>query len=224
MIDTWREWLYPLGFLAQLAFIWRFMQQWISSEVHQKSVVSRGFWQFSLLGNLLLLVHGMLQAQFHVAIIQVCNAVISWRNLNLMQNPSHQVRLYTVIAMLLGSILAVFGFFYLQGYLLEEGLSQWFRVPIWNGHSAPTANIFWHLVGFVGLVLFSCRFWVQWWDAERHCKSILGLPFWWLSVTGGLLSVLYFARIEDPVNAIGPALGLIPYIRNIMLIRQSTKG
>lgn len=224
MIDTWREWLYPLGFLAQIAFIWRFMQQWISSELQQKSVVNRSFWQFSLLGNLLLLAHAIMQAQFHVGIIQVCNAVISWRNLNLMQDRNAQIPLRKVIMMLIASLLAVCSLFVVQGYLLGEGISQLFRTPVWNGHSAASVNLFWHILGFLGLALFSSRFWVQWWYAEKNQKSELGLPFWWLSIIGGFLSVLYFGRIEDPVNAIGPALGLIPYLRNIMLIRRSTVG
>jgi lipid-A-disaccharide synthase len=50
----------------------------------------------------------------------------------------------------------------------------------------------------------------------------LGAQFWWLSLVGDLMTLAYFTQIYDPVNIVGPALGLIPYIRNLMLLRQSS--
>lgn len=218
MIESWREWLYPLGFLAQVAFVGRFMQQWIMSELQQKSVVTRSFWQLSLTGNALLLIHAILQIQFHVCLIQVTNGCIAWRNLNLMKERSKQVKLRTVVFFMIASVCAVFALFFLQSYLLADSYS-WFRLPIWWGHSAQNVGVFWHLIGSAGLLLFSSRFWIQWWYAEKEDRSSLGAPFWWLSLIGGVLSLLYFVRIEDPVNGIGPALGLIPYIRNLMIMK-----
>jgi lipid-A-disaccharide synthase len=67
-------------------------------------------------------------------------------------------------------------------------------------------------------VLFSSRFWVQWWHAEKLCQSQLNPLFWWLSLCGGLLSLVYFIHLGDLVNALGPGFGTIPYLRNLMLI------
>lgn len=221
MSDTWREFLYPLGYLSALAFGGRFALQWFLSELKGKSVVPKAFWQLSLIGNSLLVIHSLIQLQFHVCLVQVCNAVISWRNLNLMQPLERQVSLSRVIQYLIFSSLGVIFCFLVEGYFRENGV-VWFRMPIElaSSSSEPT-NIWWHLFGTIGLILFSSRFWVQWWEAERAKKSELGLPFWWLSLSGGLISLIYFARIDDWVNLIGPLFGLIPYVRNIMLSRST---
>lgn len=220
MIEGWRELLYPLGYLSSLAFGMRFLLQWLASERQQKSVVTRSFWQISLLGNVLLFVHSLIQVQFHVCVVQACNSVISWRNLNLMQASSQQVRTRGAILLILSAAVFTFLIFYWQGAFLGEGTSHWFRLPTFLKQESPELSIhpLWHFFGMVGLVLFSSRFWVQWWCAEKHKTSYLGPAFWWLSLAGGALSLCYFFWIDDPVNMLGPAVGLIPYLRNLMLI------
>lgn len=217
MTEHWREWLYPLGYIAQLIFGWRFLQQWLTSEIHQKSLVTRGFWRLSLLANLLLLIHSFIQLQFHVCVVQVCNGVIAWRNLELMDEVKQPVRLRAVlISMLLLNLLLAVAFV-LEAYWWERAV-EWFRIPTWDGGATKEVGGAWHLLGMVGMLLFSSRFWVQWWCAERAKVSYLGLPFWWLSFTGAILTIAYFTYIGDPVNIIGPSVGLIPYFRNLMLI------
>lgn len=221
MIEGWRELLYPLGYLSAIAFGGRFLLQWLTSEVLQKSVVTRAFWHLSLIGNLLLLLHSFIQVQFHVCVVQACNAVISWRNLNLMQPGYQQLRFQTVIYSLIGSVAVTVLAFSIQGYYLGAGISDWFRLPAPSGQDFPRRlNLFWHVLGSIGVVLFASRFWVQWWSAERQKSSYLGPAFWWLSLVGGVLSLIYFVRIDDPVNIIGPLFGLLPYIRNLMLLRK----
>lgn len=220
MIEGWREFLYPLGFLSSLAFGARFILQWLASEIERRSVVTKSFWHFSLIGNMLLLIHSLIQVQFHVCLIQACNAVISWRNLNLMEEPSRQMSLRFVLYLLLGSVAAVCAIFLLQGYLLGSSFIDWFRLPMWDDQAPRQVDIGWHFVGAIGLVLFSSRFWIQWWYAEQAKESYLGKPFWWLSLVGGVLSLVYFVRIDDPVNVLGPALGMIPYVRNLMLLNH----
>jgi lipid-A-disaccharide synthase-like uncharacterized protein len=221
MIESWREFLYPLGFLSSLAFGARFILQWLTSEIERKSVVTKAFWQFSLIGNLLLLIHAFIQVQFHVCLVQACNAIISWRNLDLMHGPSQQSSLRSVLYMLLASVLSVCVIFAVQGYLLGSSFIEWFRLPMWDEQAPRHVSMLWHLIGAIGLVLFSSRFWVQWWYAEQAKSSYLGKSFWWLSLSGGILSLIYFVRIDDPVNIVGPAFGLIPYIRNLMLMKKT---
>lgn len=221
MIEGWREFLYPLGYFAQLAFGWRFLQQWLMSELKQQSIVTRAFWKMSLFGNILLTIHAFLQLQFHVCAIQACNGIIAWRNLNLMEDSSKQYQLRSVILLMVSSFLMIFTGFLLQGYFLGDGIVEWFRLPIWEGYPAQHVGFLWHLIGFVGLALFSSRFWVQWWGSERDKTSHVGPSFWWLSLSGGVMSLIYFTYIEDPVNMIGPAVGLLPYARNLMLMRKA---
>ena len=225
MIECWREWLYPLGYLSSIAFGGRFLFQWLISEKQQKSVVTPGFWQLSLIGNVLLLVHSLIQVQFHVCAIQACNTVISWRNLNLMRPASQQITFRSTVILILSGLVMTCLAFVLQGAVLEDGTSNWFRLPVFIGqNNAPQfISPLWHLIGIIGLVLFSSRFWIQWWCAEKHKSSYLGPAFWWLSLLGGTLSLIYFVKIGDPVNALGPAVGMIPYIRNLMLIKNQRR-
>ncbi|MEI8365369.1 MAG: lipid-A-disaccharide synthase N-terminal domain-containing protein [Parachlamydiaceae bacterium] len=225
MIDGWREWLYPLGFLSAFAFTSRMLLQWLTSEAKGRSVVMPAFWRLSLCGNLLLAVHAFIQMQFHVCVVQVCNGVISWRNLNLMHPPSKQFSIRYVITLLCAAILVVLALFGLQAALMGQGDETWFRIPSTPWQNNGSLNIFWgwHLLGFAGLLLFGSRFWIQWWYAEKRQTSYLGRAFWWTSLIGEGLCLIYFLRIHDPVNFIGPACGLIPYIRNLLLIKNSSK-
>ena len=217
MAEYWRELLYPLGFLSSLAFGSRFLLQWLQSEKKKESFVTPSFWRLSLVGNILLWIHSLIQLQFHVCFIQACNGVISWRNLNLMQ--PQKVKTRTVVGLLVGAVLATVLIF----FALSANALSWFRVPTSTWFTGNTVSLFWHCFGFLGLALFSSRFWVQWWLAEKHQASFLGSSFWWISLVGDLMTLTYFIQIYDPVNIVGPALGLIPYVRNLMLIHKTAK-
>lgn len=225
MIEQWRELLYPLGFLSSLAFTLRFLIQWIQSEKAKESVVSASFWKISFGGNVLLFIHSLIQIQFHVCVVQACNAVISWRNLNLMGRADKQWRLIGVVGLLAGAIVFSCAAFLFQGLWIAGADAEWFRTPImpWGVNSGGEVHWPWHVVGSLGILLFNSRFWVQWWEAETSRKSYLSASFWWLSLLGAILSLVYFARLGDIVNFIGPLFGLVPYVRNLMLIRQTAR-
>jgi lipid-A-disaccharide synthase len=201
------EMWYPLGYISSLLFGLRFFIQWIQSEKAGKSVVTPLFWQLSLAGNIALFVHSLIQMQFHVAAIQSLNGVISWRNLDLM-TPAPRTFRFTVALMGL-SFAATLGYFVFYA-------AEWFAAP---GNPMPIDGA-WHLFGALGLFLFSFRFLVQWWHAEQDLESTLTPLFWTMSLLGGIFSLIYFIKLGDTVNLLGPALGLIPYIRNLMLIRK----
>lgn len=217
MIEEWRQWLYPLGVLPAFFFAARYLIQWLASEKKGKSIVMPLFWKLSISGNLLLVLHSLIQQQFHVCIVQGCNCVIAWRNLNLMQPREQHLSFSTVVMMLVSACVMAVGSFILFSYFFSLPL-QWFRLPM-----SPQEHIndVWHLLGFLGLVMFNGRFWIQWLGAERHKHSYLGAEFWWMSVLGSVLCLVYFATIGDFVNTIGPLFGLVPSIRNLILVRRS---
>lgn len=223
-IEILRAWLYPLGFLASIAFTSRFILQWIESEYKKKSVVSPLFWILSIIGNVVLVLHSIIQMQFHVGIVQSCNSIISYRNLNLMNPSSSQLSFKTVIKLFIAAILSITAIFILQGYLFSDGKVEWFRIPSsgWEMESS-SISIVWHLLGTLGIILFSARFWVQWWKVETLKYSHLSRSFWWLSCIGAILSLAYFVMIGDLVNLVGPAFGMVPYIRNLALINKERK-
>lgn len=223
--EGWQEFLYPLGFLASIAFTVRFLIQWIASEMRGQSYVMRSFWKLSMAGNLLLFVHSFIQMQIHICLVQGCQALLAWRNLNLMAPEKEQVSFRTIVLGLVFLILFITSGFILQGHFLYDGQIQWLRSPItpWAQEQHPL-NLVWHLIGTTGILLFSCRFFVQWWNAEKHKASVLNAGFWWLSLSGAVLMVLYFAKMHDPVNMIGPIFGIIPYLRNLVLLKRSEKS
>lgn len=219
MSEEWRHWLYPLGILPALIFSARYLLQWLTSEKKGKSVVMPLFWKLSILANFLLMLHALIQQQVHVCLVQACSSVIAWRNLNLMQPADRHVRFFSVVFLLLAAATAVILLF-LASTLLFEGPLEWFRIPL-----SPQEHIhqLWHIAGFTGLILFNGRFWVQWWGAEKNKRSYLGTEFWWMSVLGSILCFIYFSAIGDIVNMVGPLFGLIPSIRNLVLIRRWSK-
>ncbi|ABK18786.1 lipid-A-disaccharide synthase N-terminal domain-containing protein [Syntrophobacter fumaroxidans] len=81
--------------------------------------------------------------------------------------------------------------------------------------SAETGILF---LGFVAQGLFSARFLVQWIVSERQGRSVVPMAFWYLSVAGGGLLLIYAVIRRDPVFILGQASGLVVYGRNIYLI------
>lgn len=209
-----RSLLYPLGFLANLLFGLRFLQQWIQSEKKKESRVSHTFWRLSFLANTMMCLHGLIQFQYPVSLFQALNGVIAWRNLNLMSK--HPYRFKTTLLFMGVATFVVTLLFFLQGNY------EWMRPPTlpWSGRRATHASMEWHLIGFIGMLLFASRFWIQWWLAERDRKSYLSKPFWWASLIGALFSLIYFIRLSDSVNILGYSLGIVPYIRNLMLLKK----
>jgi lipid-A-disaccharide synthase len=189
----------------------------MQSEWAGRSIVSRTFWHLSWFGNLLLTVHALIQVQYFICLIQAGNVVISWRNLNLMQSNkySHKVVLYALIAVFIG----ISTLFILQSVWLFDEWYAFLHGPRWS-ESTVVAPI-WHTLGLMSYALFSSRFWIQWWLSEKRQKSHLSASFWWLSLIGALLSSAYFALIHDIVNLLGPLIGIVPYVRNLMLLRKA---
>lgn len=80
---------------------------------------------------------------------------------------------------------------------------------------------YWWVIGFGGQLVFASRFWVQWIASERAKKSVVPISFWWLSISGGLLSLCYAIYRLDPVFIMGQLTGSVIYARNLALIRRS---
>lgn len=79
----------------------------------------------------------------------------------------------------------------------------------------------WNLLGAFGGALFAGRFWIQWWDAELRKSGQLNEAFWVLSIVGGAISVLYSFKINDTISMITYSTGMVPYVRNLMLLMNT---
>ncbi|MFZ0565984.1 MAG: lipid-A-disaccharide synthase N-terminal domain-containing protein [Chlamydiales bacterium] len=210
---------YSLGLIPNIFFSLRFFIQWIKSERAKKSHVDSTFWKLSLAGNLLLACHYYIQFQLPFLLIQTGNAFIAWRNLNFLQRKKEPYSLrFTWIALITSQVL-VFLAFWLQKQVAAEEV-KWLNVPIGLKHSVEV-SLYWHLFGLLGGVLFGSRFWIQWWVAEKKGESYLGRPFWITSLIGSVIASTYFFYIKDWVSSFSYLFALIPYMRNLILLRKS---
>jgi len=220
MTDFWRLLLYfPLGLAPAIFFGSRFFVQWLQSEKLKKSTVTPLFWKLSLAGNVLFMLHYTIQVQYPFALIQAANGVISWRNLNLMrEGRSYSTR--TALLIMAAAIAGITAIFAFQSFFLI-GEWDWIRTPTkFFDEGRVHHSLGWHLLGAFSGMLFASRFWVQWWQAEHRQRSELRSAFWWLSIAGSVLSLTYFIHIQDIVSIFNQSFGLVPYIRNLMLINR----
>lgn len=79
----------------------------------------------------------------------------------------------------------------------------------------------WVVFGLLGQMLFGSRFIVQWVASERRKASYIPVVFWYLSLSGGIITAIYAIHIRDTVFTIAQCAGLIVYVRNLMLIRRA---
>ena len=85
-------------------------------------------------------------------------------------------------------------------------------------------NTFWLVLGFCAQAMFAARFWVQWIASEKAGKSIVPLLFWYLSIFGSLLLLVYSIYRKDPVFILGQATGIFIYTRNLYLIKREKEA
>jgi len=84
-------------------------------------------------------------------------------------------------------------------------------------------NTFWLGLGFLAQIMFSGRFFVQWVASEKAGRSVIPVAFWYLSISGSCLLLIYAIHILDPVFIIGQSAGVVIYIRNLYLIRREKR-
>ena len=76
----------------------------------------------------------------------------------------------------------------------------------------------WKAVGWAGNVIFFSRFFVQWLATEKRKQVVVPVAFWWLSLTGALVMLIYsMFHLRDSVMIFAYAFTWIPYIRNIVI-------
>lgn len=76
------------------------------------------------------------------------------------------------------------------------------------------------VIGFAGQALFSLRFFVQWLHSERHRRSLIPTAFWYFSLGGSILLLVYALMRRDLVFTVGQATGFLIYTRNLVLISR----
>ena len=82
----------------------------------------------------------------------------------------------------------------------------------------------WILFGFIAQFMFMMRFVVQWLASERAKRSVMPVAFWFFSIAGGALLLIYAIYREDPVFIAGQGAGLFIYLRNLWLIYRERQA
>lgn len=83
--------------------------------------------------------------------------------------------------------------------------------------SSP-AGFLWVTIGFAGQLLFTGRMIVQWLASEKSKRSVVPVAFWWMSLVGASMLLVYFIWRQDVIGVIGQATGWVIYVRNLILI------
>lgn len=96
---------------------------------------------------------------------------------------------------------------------IVEGVADQEATPLWV-----------LLIGFAGQAAFGSRFIVQWIASEREKRSVVPLAFWYLSIVGGLLLLVYACLQLDPVFIVGQATGTFVYARNLQLVARARQA
>lgn len=86
-----------------------------------------------------------------------------------------------------------------------------FNLTSWTG-------VFWVGIGLLGQVLFTGRMLIQWLASEKQQRSVIPVSFWWLSLAGASMLIIYFTWRVDAVGILGQSTGWFIYLRNLWLI------
>jgi lipid-A-disaccharide synthase-like uncharacterized protein len=73
-----------------------------------------------------------------------------------------------------------------------------------------------------GQVVFAARFVVQWLASERRGRVVIPVAFWWISILGAAITLVYALRERQPVFILAQAGGIAMYARNLVLHRRSS--
>ena len=79
----------------------------------------------------------------------------------------------------------------------------------------------WLAFGLLGQAAFFSRFLVQWVASERAGRSYIPKAFWYLSLAGSLILLIYAVHRAEPVFLLGYLPNSAVYIRNLMLIQRT---
>lgn len=97
----------------------------------------------------------------------------------------------------------------------DRKAQPWYYPPL---NITSTVGIAWVALGLLGQVLFTGRMVVQWLVSEKKSRSVVPVSFWWMSLSGASMLILYFVWRQDIVGVLGQSTGWFIYVRNLMLI------
>lgn len=202
------DWIiYSIGFTAQILFASRIIIQWFKSEKAKKLKTPVIFWKLSLIAAIIFFFYGYLRRDFSIMLGQAIIYFVFIRNLILQKEwkPSSFIFKFIVIgfpffAVWYGIFGADIDYNLMFSQQENNGISTWLLIT-----------------GIVGQLVYTFRFIYQWVYSENKKKSSLPLGFWWLSLVGSAIVLVYAIYREDPVLLASHLGGSIIYVRNVYI-------
>ena len=100
---------------------------------------------------------------------------------------------------------------------LDTGQGNQWWPDTWYGRA-------WVIFGLAAQAAFTGRFLVQWIASEKRGRSYIPVAFWYLSLVGGAMLLLYAALYEHSlVFTLGQSTGVVVYVRNLMLLNREKR-
>jgi lipid-A-disaccharide synthase-like uncharacterized protein len=199
--------IYALGFFAQGLFGARSIVQWYLSEREGRVVSPTLFWIFSLSGSSLFLLYGLIRQDIVILAGQSISFYIYVRNLQLK-------KVWSTIPL----------FFQLPLLAIPPSILMfWFQLKNVSALEVDTA-ISLTVVGIAGQLLLNCRYLYQWYFSEKANESVLPLGFWVISLAASVMVVVYSIARQEPVLLVAQSLGILVYLRNIIIYSRSLPG
>ncbi len=75
----------------------------------------------------------------------------------------------------------------------------------------------WDAIGFLGAAVFGARFIIQWLKSEMEGRSVIPIAFWYCSLGGAMINLVYVIHLKSVPLVLGNALPLFIYARNLYL-------
>ena len=80
-------------------------------------------------------------------------------------------------------------------------------------------ELWWLGLGLVAQAAFFGRWVIQWVASERRRESVMPVLFWWCSLIGATMLLIYFVGRREPIGVLGQTVGWIVYSRNLYFIK-----
>ena len=75
----------------------------------------------------------------------------------------------------------------------------------------------WVIFGFIAQFIFFLRFVVQLFATEKNKRTTIPVSFWYLSIIGAIMILIYAVYKQDIVFIVGQGLSLLIYLRNLFI-------
>ena len=200
--------IFAIGFLAQLLFSARLISQWFLSEKSKKVETPVLYWKLSLLASILLFTYGYLREDLAIMMGQGLIYGVYWRNLKLQGEWKKRGMLFKALVIIFPMAMLAYAFF--LGSLNWSDLVKGENIAPWLIG-----------LGILAQIVYTSRFFYQWYYSEKHEESSLPLGFWIISLIGSSLLLTYGIFRNDPVLISAHFFGAIIYMRDMYILKNS---